>query len=837
MHMSPTEEQISGAVDVDIKVSAATDVIWIHAGDNLTVKQAKVSGASGAKSATATKIERGGEEMVALVFDDKLAPGDYKLSLAYDGKLPSRDGRGAYRQEEKGDWYIFTQFESTSARRAFPCFDEPGFKTPYTIKLDVPKDQLAFANTPQSTEEKHENGWKTVTFTASKPLPSYLVAFAVGPFEIVDAGTAGANKTPIRIIVPKGRSPEAKYAAEQTGKIVERLEKYFGIPYPYEKLDHIAVPMKGGAMENPGLITYGTTTILGKPEDKSIRLQRGYLGIASHELGHIWFGDYVTTAWWDDIWLNEAFATWISGKIVHEMHPEWDGLVSRVQSRHGVMGNDALMNARRIRQPIESKHDISNAFDGITYQKGGAVIGMFEGWVGEEAFRKGVHDYLSAHAFGNATAADFLKEVGAQSGHQDEFAPAFSTFLDQAGVPLVTAELACDKGAPPKLKLQQQRYLPTGSSGSSDQSWKIPVCASYPGGKACTLLTSASGELSLKDAKTCPAWVNPNANGNGYYRVLYKGDLLQRLLKAQGMPIHERYSVLGDALALVRSGKMEDGELLGYVPGLVQEGNRHLVGMTIGLASGIEDKLTVPELEPNYHRFVAKVYTAKANQLGWKPKPGEDDGTRLLRPGIVSLVARNDAKSPLAIEARKLAEAWLSDKKAIDHDLVGAVLSVAAHHGDRALWDKFHAEAKKAQDRQERNHLLGAMGGFQDKSIVEENLKLVLSDEFDPRELMTLLFGASSDDKTQQMAWDFTKANFDKLTARMPKDWGAGLVSIGRGFCDAAHKSDVEGFFKDKIQKLDGGPRSYAQVLEGMSLCIAQLPARQASVSTFLKKY
>src|SRR5262249_45809072 len=299
-----------------------------------------------------------------------------------------------------------------------------------------------------------------------------------------------------------------------------RLENYFDIAYPFEKLDHIAVPQKGGAMENPGLITFGTTTTRGKPEEKAIRLERGYPAIASHELGHIWTGDYVTTAWWDDIWLNEAFATWISAKIVDEMHPEWDGKVSRVQSRSGVMGNDALVTARRIRQPIESKHDIANAFDGITYQKGAAAIAMFEAFVGPEDFRKGVHNYLTKHAYGNATANDFLTDV------HTNVAPEFSTFLDQPGFPVVTAEVACN--GQPKLQLSQQRYVPQGSSGASEETWQIPVCARWPNGRACTLMSGGHAEIELSGAKSCPAWVLANADYAGYYRVQYKGDGLKK---------------------------------------------------------------------------------------------------------------------------------------------------------------------------------------------------------------------------------------------------------------------------------------------------------------------
>mgnify|MGYP001093709650 CR=1 FL=1 len=844
MRMTPKEEAFTGHVDVDVEVVEPTDVVWLHAADSITVRSAKLASAD----TGAVTIQRAEGELLGLVLDRKLVPGRYRISLDYEGKLPSREGRGAYRQEERGEHYIYTQFEATDARRAFPCFDEPGFKTPWQITLEVPKEHLAFANTPQTSEAPSADGFKTVTFAPSKPLPSYLVAFAVGPFEVVDAGVAGQNRVPVRIIVPKGRTAEAAYAAETTGPLLERLEKYFGIPYPYEKLDHIAVPQKRGAMENPGLITFGTETILGKPEDKSIRLQRGYLGIAAHELGHIWFGDYVTTAWWDDIWLNEAFATWISAKIVHEWHPEWDGEVSRVQSKNGVMGSDSLVTARRIRQPIESKHDIANAFDGITYQKGGAVIAMFESFVGEESFRKGVTDYLSRHAHGNATAADFLADVGRslkerattaeERARAEAFAPAFATFLDQPGVPLVSAELSCEKGATPKLLLSQQRYLPRGSSGSAEQTWMVPVCASYPGGKSCTLMTSQTAELPLAEAKTCPAWVNPNAGSTGYYRVLYKGDLLSRLLDrgAKALSVHERIGILGDALALVRNGHLEEAEVLALVPGLVREGNRHLVSMTTGLVGSLSEHLVSDELWPNYKRFVEKHYAARARALGWKPRPNEDDGTRLLRPSVMWLVSKVGPNA-FTNEARKLTEAWLTDRTAIDHDLVGTVLAAGSRYGDRALWEKLFAEAKKSQDRKDRSRILGAMASFEDPELVRKNFEVVLGDDLDPRESITLLFGAAERGKTRQLAWDFVKDSYDRIVSRMPAEWGASLAAIGGGFCDAGHRAEVESFFEERAARSTGGPRLVAQVIEGMALCEAQLESRRASVAAFLKKY
>ena len=846
LHLSPDEEKSHGQVAISVEVAQKTDVVWLHAGDNLDVTTAALTG--GGKTRVMKVIREG--DFLGLELEEEVAPGPYKLAVAFDGTMPAREGRGAYRQEENGTYYVFTQFESTDARRAFPCFDEPSFKAPWTVSLEVPKADLAFSNAPQTSEKASAEGWKTVSFAQTKPLPSYLVAFAVGPFEVVDAGTAGQKKIPVRIIVPKGRSAEAKYAAETTGQVVDRLEKYFGIPYPYEKLDHIAVPQKGGAMENPGLITYGTTTILGKPEDKSIRLQRGYLSIAAHELGHIWFGDYVTTAWWDDIWLNEAFATWISAKIVDQWHPEWDGAVDLVRSKHGVMGGDAYVSARRIRQPIETKHDIANAFDGITYQKGGAVIGMMESFVGEEPFKKGVHDYLAKHAYANATSAQFLADVGDSLGtqnaaHASEFAPAFASFLDQSGVPLVTAELSCGGGKPTELLLTQQRYVPLGVTSANEQTWQIPICASYAGGsgKACTVLKDVKGTLPLtggKDGgKTCPAWVNANAGAAGYYRVEYKGDLLGKLMKQTGktpLGINERLAILSDATSLVWSGKMQPSELLGYVSGIVAEGDKHLLSMAVSIIGNLQSTFVTDDLRPNYFRYVDRQIGAKAKALGWTSKDKEDDLTKILRPSLLSLAAR-DPQDARALDARRLTLAWLKDRKAIEHDLVGSTLVAGARGGDKALWDSLHDEAKKTKDRWERGQILGAMSAFQDPAIVQENFKVAMSDELDPRETYVLIAGAAQSPQSRQTAYDFVKQNYDSIIGRMPREWGAYTPRIASGFCDEAHRADAAAFFQDKAPKFQGGPRTLAQVLEGISLCTAQRSAEGANVATFLKKY
>ena len=846
LDLDPNREVFQGNTQIELELREETNVIWLHDA-GLQIHRVQIRNA-----AVEFLTPMQSDEFLALVADRPLAPGAVTVEIDFSGKLPARDSRGAYRQEERGDWYIFTQFEATDARRAFPCFDEPSFKIPWQLTLDVPDKALAFANTPQLSERPLGGGSKRVTFAPTRPLPSYLVAFAVGPFEVVDAGKAGRKPTPIRIIVPKGKSDEAAYAVKTTGEVVRHLEEYFDIPYPYEKLDHIAVPQKGGAMENPGLITYGSNGILGKPGEKNIGLERGYLSVASHELGHIWFGDLVTTAWWDDIWLNEAFATWISSKIVDEMHPEWQGDASKVQSRNGVMRGDALASARRIRQPIESKHDIANAFDGITYQKGAAVIGMWESYFGAEKFRDGVRRYLKKHADGNATAAQFLADVekGTMEGekapaeHQPGpplpmLAAGFATFLDQPGFPLVKASLACTKGQPARVTLSQQRYRAAGSAATPDQSWLVPVCIRHPGGRVCQLLTDKPAEVVLENTgKTCPPWVLPNAGGVGYYRVDYQGDLLKKLMAdgGKGLTVPERLSVLGDVGALVTAGALSAGQALELVPALARDFNRHIVGTTAGMIGGLSEHYVPDELRPNYRRFVQKTSGARARALGWKPRPGENDDTRLVRTQLVGLVGDEGEDAALRTEARTLAERWLTDRKAIEPELVGTALSLAAKGGDRAFWDKLHAAARAEKDRRDRNRILDAMGSFEDPRIVEEDLKLALGDEFDPRESLALIYGPAGNRRNRQRAYDFVKANYDTIRDRMPKQWGAGLVRLASGFCDAEHRADAEAFFKPRTPALEGGPRTYAQTMESMDLCIARRTAQQPSVRAFLAK-
>src|SRR5664279_2797220 len=547
--IDPSKDTFKGKVEIRISWKGESDTLWLNAKE-LAIESASAVPATGPTEAIPAEASAVGTDFVRIHFQRNLPAGEYDVTLAYTGRLDLKDTEGLFRQREGDDWYVFSQFESIFARRAFPCFDEPGFKVPWQLALHVPKSLVAVSNTPVHSETDEGGRMKKVLFEETKPLPSYLIALGVGPFDIVPAGKAGRNRVPIRIIVPKGRGAEARWAVESTGPILELLESYFDAPYPYEKLDHLVIPQTVGfgAMENAGLVTYASNLLLAKPSDETIGFRRAYASVCAHETAHQWFGDYVTTAWWNDIWLNEAFATWMGSKIVDRWKPEWAWAVQRASARTGAMDQDSLVTARRIRQPIEGNDDIVSAFDGITYQKGAAVIEMFEGWVSPEGFRQGVQRYLKTHAWGNATADDFVSSI-AEATKTPAVVPAFRSFLDQPGVPLVTAELVCTGGAP-RLLLSQKRFLPTGSTGSTKETWQVPVCARAgdPGtAKVCTLLTQASGELPLPGA--CPSRVLANA-GNGYYRVLYAGSLLGKVLADGGkhLTASERVATLSDAV-------------------------------------------------------------------------------------------------------------------------------------------------------------------------------------------------------------------------------------------------------------------------------------------------
>ena len=825
----PGEANAPGEITIDVELDRPLPVLWLNA-DDVTVSRASVSAA-----ATEVTVLAGVQQFVGLAFKPALPAGRHRLTLAFEGEQARNAARGIFALQDGGDWYAMTQFEALSARRAFPCFDEPGFKVPWQLTLRVPRPLVALSNTPVESETDAGEGMKAVRFAETRPLPSYLVAFAVGPWQTIDLGRFGMKPTPMRIIVPRGRIADASFVSRAYPQIFERLERWFGIAYPYEKLDQIAIPLTVSfAMENVGLITYGAPNLLAKTDASTPRFRRGSASVGAHEMAHQWFGNLVTTAWWDDIWLNEAFATWFAAKMVDQWRPDYERGAARSAERARAIAEDMLASARRIREPIASRGDVLNAFDSITYQKGATVIGMFEGWIGEAPFRRGVRRYLELRRDGNATVGDFLGALGA--GSNRPVAEAFSTFLDQNGVPQLDVKLQCTTNGA-TLALSQHRLTPLGVTEGADQLWQIPVCARYGNGattrQSCTLLAKKSGTLALQGA--CPKFVFANAGGHGYYVADYRDGLLERLAVDRNKLSPSEYAgLLYDVRSLVRAGSLSGAQALEWVRAAGSSRDRHVVEAAIQLATFVRDTLVGDAERERFAAFVRGVFGDRARTLGYAPRRNESDDDQLLRRTVVPFVANEDPR--LAAEARRLAVAWTSNHKAIDPGMVDVVLLNAAQTGDATTFDALLAEAKATSDSLDRRNLMVALLAFRDPTLARRGLGVMLDPAFDIRESTTALWISSKAISPRRDTHDFIAANFDALAKRVSSDTPGYWPSYAASLCSENDRAAVETFWRDRIANYAGGERTLKQALEQIQLCTALRAAQERAVAAFLAR-
>lgn len=839
--LDPKVAAFQGTVDIGLDVVKPTSVVWLH-GKDLTVKEATLMQAGASIDVTPLKSEEG--DFLGFSLAKPLAVGTAKLRVVYEGVASERENDGAFRVNEGGDWYVYTQFEPIDARRVFPCFDEPEYKVPWQFTFHVPAGNVAVTNTPQLAEEARPDGGRTFRFGRTQPLPSYLIAFGVGPFDFLPAADSGQKKVKTRIITPRGRAAEGAYAAQVTPEILAALEDYFGIPYAYEKLDVIAVPLLGGAMEHPGLVTFNSRMILAKPEEDSIGRQRGFSETQVHELGHQWFGNLVTLSWWDDLWLNESFASWVTPRIIESWRPAWDAPVERVLDRSRSLDADSLLSARRIHQPIVSAHDIHGAFDGITYGKGSAVLTMTEEWLGREVFRRGIQRYMRKHAHGNATAKDFTDALSAEAGQ--DVTGVLEKFLDQTGAPLVSASLECGAGQP-KVVLTQRHYLRLGSKAEAPQSWKVPVCVKYAAGnkdaKACTVMEGERAEVALTEAKACPAWVFPNADGAGYFRMRLEGEAATKLSKAGMGKLSraERVALMGDTRALALAGVIPASEALTLAARMAQDEDRVIVEGSMEMLDLVSARLLSESKWPDRERFLRETYGPRARKLGFASRKGESEDTRLLRSRVVWTAGRDGGDPQLVAQARVLADKWLTDKSAVEPEMVSAVLAIAAGHGDAAFMEKLVAAARTEKTRATRQRLLQALGQFRDPALVKQILPLVFDKALDPRESVWMIYGATQNVRTQGLAFDFVKANYDKLVgdspdALLPQEMASAMTYVGSPLCSAEGRQRIADFFTTRNEKTPGGPRTLAQVLESVDQCAALKAAQGASIESFLAR-
>jgi len=832
----PDQDHYTGAVAIQLDLRERTSVLWLNA-KQIDVQAASIEpsgraagGAAGARVA-ASRIAESSGELLGLRLASPVGPGPALLRIDYRGTLVDDDYIGLFRERAGGEAYVFSQFEIGDARRAFPCFDEPAYKIPWDVTLHVRAGHVALASSPVARETPGPGpDMKTVEFRPTQPLPSYLVAFAVGPFDLIDAGKGGERRVPLGIAVPRGRAGEARAARRTIPAVLAQLEGYFAMPYPYEKLDSVAVPQFFGAMENAAHITYGADILLAPPAvERTPDFQRRHRSTITHEIAHQWFGDLVTPAWWDDMWLNESFATWLEAKLTR---PTRNDAASSddVGDREGAMQTDALPGTRAIHQPVEHRDDFLFLFDPINYGKGAAVIAMFERWVGADRFRAGVRAYLRQHAGGTATTADFLAALDAAAPGRD-VAAAFRTFLDQPGVPLVSMELRCAPGRRPTLALRQEPF--GGGPRASARRWRIPICVGYGGARArhqCTLLDQAGAELELGGA-SCPTWVSGNAGVTGYYRVAYGGDLLARILSGRAPATsEERSSALDDAVAQADAGRLPYGVLIAALPALARSRDFSILRRVVDLVGDMED-LVPADRRDAYAALVRSLFGARARAMSWRPRAGEPVGARLLRPDLLELVTVQGRDPALIAGAERLARAYLRDPSTLPPDLAAPVLAAtAATRGSAELHGAYVASLRREQLAERRAPLITGLAHFRDPALVARTVELAASPEIRFAEVDDLLAGGRADPSLAGAVHAETVKRIAALARKLGPDRRIFLLRTGASLCSDAERDRADRFFAEHLGRAPGIEVARSNMREQIDRCTARRAAQSSAV-------
>lgn len=830
--LDPRQARFSGETRIEVTLAAATDEIWLH-GQDLAVTRAQVLVNGQAIAARYAQVHPSG--VARLTLARAVPAGRARIEIDYSAPFKA-GAEGIFRAKVGEAWYAWTQMEPLDARRAFPGFDEPGFKTPFTMRLTVPAGMKAFANTPEVAAVK-AGGMVTHRFAASKPLPTYLVALGVGDFDVrgvtIPANEVRRRPLEFRVIATRGQAGRMDVTLEEAPKLLAALEGYFGREYPFEKLDFIASPVQGGAMENAGLILYSDNLIL-LGRDAPFGQVRRFAEVVAHELAHQWFGDLVTPDWWTDIWLNEAFAEWMGKRIAHQWRPELGIDPMELDEAFGAMDLDSLGRGRPIRQDITENAQVASAFDGITYQKGAQVVSMIEGFVGADAFRKGVRLHMERHAFGNATAAQFFGSIADAAGDA-RVVPALESFLTQTGVPLLRVEDGVGG-----IMLSQSRYVPLGVTAPAGQLWQIPYCLARGEGRRCDLLTA--------EAARVPALVgtelglNPNSQGKGYYRYTFAGEGdeagWRRLLAA---PLSGR-----DALALADSlwadfsaGRASFALVLDAAGVLAGHPERLAAGYLAGRLAGLGNRLIGDADLPGYRALMARTYGPAFAELGLDPAAGAHAGEpadrQSLRQVLAPVMALEAGDAALRGRLAAAAARYLDgDKAALDPTWRGLALGVAVQDGGAEVMRKLSAALLASDEPLFRGQAAAAIGAVADAGQAKLALELAFVDGMQPLETTGLVASVSRQRAGRAAAVAFAEANFSRLMNSYPGFAKRNIVSLFAGFCSEADAVRVDGLVRPRLAELGGGELELSQAVAGIRRCAALKAAKGGDISAAL---
>ncbi|MFQ5599848.1 MAG: M1 family aminopeptidase [Candidatus Krumholzibacteriia bacterium] len=824
LRINAGEKDYDGSTHIELQVKETTRSFSFHA-EEMPIHEVILTGKDGPVE---LEYGIGDHAMVEVTTSKPLVPGRYALDIDFANGFGTK-AVGLYRMEQDGRGYVFTQFEADEAREAFPCWDEPSFKIEWQLTIEVPEDHVAITNTLVETESV-EGGWRRTAFKRTKPLPSYLIAIAAGPLEVVPIP---GMPIPGNVVTLQGQSHLAQLAAETTPPILAALEKYFGSRYPYEKLDLIGIPEYwAGAMEHPGAVTYAASILLVDPEAASVRQQRTLARVTAHELAHMWFGNLVTMRWWDDLWLNESFADWMGDKIAHEVYPQYNLEVAELQGVMGVMVGDARPSAQAIRRPVETADNLLENI-GTQYNKGKAILSMFEQWIGEEQFRLGVLEHLNAHKWGNATGDDFWQALSGASGN--DVPAAMATFIEQPGIALVSVEI----GPGNTIRLSQKRFANYGIE-QEEQTWKIPVTLRYSDGNVThtktVLLEQRSQEVTL-DLGGKPAWVVPNADQRGYYRWSVSPEMLAALARNSLAILNERERVgfIGNLSALLDAGAVSGDDYLLALGEFANDPKPMVVSALLGALGKIEMAFVPAELEDSFAYYVRRTLTPALERFGIEAQEGEDEEVAIFRPRLLRWLADTGKHEKILEHAEELASRYAADPSSIDPALAGVALRLAAIRGDRALYEEYRQRFESAQVPADRNRYLGALGNFRDPQIMDTALGYALEGPLRPNELFRIPGGMMSNPRSRDFVFHWILEKYDDIAERVPPMF-MGFMPFIAGGCSAERLAAAQEFFALPGHQAPGTETNLAKITDQVQDCVGLREREGAAVAAYLNR-
>ncbi|MEY2580116.1 MAG: hypothetical protein QOI49_2940 [Verrucomicrobiota bacterium] len=787
-----------GSETVKLNVREPVKQIVLNA---LEIKISKAAIDGKTIAAAAIKLD---EKEQTLTLAAELAEGKHQLDLEFTGKI-NQQGQGLYYApyQEQGTGakkiMLGTQFEATDARRLFPCWDEPSFRARFQLTAVVPENFTAVSNMPIEKETKVAGG-KEVRFAATPPMSSYLNVFCAGE---LDAIQTKKGEVTHGIIATKGKAEMGRYALESSQQILEYFNDYFGQPYPLPKLDHIAVPGGfGGAMENWGGITYYESVLLFDPEKSSAQTKQNIYEVLAHETAHMWFGDLVTMAWWDNLWLNEGFASWMGTKCTAKFNPDWEVWLSKSTPRdpmrrggigkEGALEGDARSTTHPIQQPIATEAEANSAFDDITYRKGMSFIRMLESFLGEDVFRDGIRKYIAAHKLSNSTTTDLWNALGEASGKPVvEIAAAWT---EQPGFPIV--KVARDAGG--KITLTQERFT-VHFDKAPPLEWKIPLTYETPGEPAAASLLMTSKSMELPNASGNRA-IKLNVEGAGNYRVQYD-DASWKLLVADlpKLSVPDRVNLLTDAWALVQANRAAMPLYLDLVETLPTKTELAEREQVMHVFDFINRLLAGEAQRDQFQKYARSILRPSFDQVGWEPKSGEPAKIGSLRASLIKALGDLDDKEVIA-GCRERFQKYLAEPKSLAPDLRPSVFAVVGRYADEATWNRLHELGLKTTSIEEKQYYYDALACATDSKLAERTLQISLGDELPTSRAIFLVGKVARQSEHPEIAWPFAKAHMKQLLAKADalgaNSYAPGLFTF---FSDAARIAELERYAKSDL--------------------------------------